>query len=136
MQTRLILSIVSENDSNFAVTLTPWCQQWWWHHTIHTGHKPNGLNGYQLTASSVSVNTNNYTVMPTLVMIPLHWSCSASNDCNIMPVVYKGNTQKLDKHLSIDSLFRFPSFKNIKKKTGPIVPLLIWDTSMSMPIYH
>ena len=47
---------------------------------------------YHLTASLVSTNVNTYAIMPTPVLIFLHYLHSATNDICIVPIIFLGDT--------------------------------------------
>ena len=47
-----------------------------------------------MTASFVSKDASNYIVMPTQAIAPSHWCSGASNDVDIMLIIYIGHISK------------------------------------------
>ena len=84
--------------TNDALTLTPWCQQCWW-------HQPDHLHRSHIKSRLVGINLQpllSQLMQPILLWC---WYFSISNDNNIMPVINTGHKSKLCKELLIDSCF-------------------------------
>ena len=108
---------------------------WQWHHstsndcdiTPNVTHH-NWISGCQLTASSVSADARNYPMTTMPVMTPWYWCCGDSNDGNAMPIIYMGQTLKLDMQVLIDSLFCFRQHQQLSHDNDSgndaVVPML------------